>query len=64
MTDYVTLMGAEKVESAGYTMRSAAEQMQRAASSIDESLARHQRFLDDWLTRLEAALEKAQPASE
>ena len=64
MTDYVTLMGVEKVESAGYTMRSAADQMQRAASSIDESLARHQRFLDDWLTRLEAALEKAQPASE
>lgn len=49
---YVTLLGAEQVQSAGNTMRSAADQMQRAASSIDEALARHQRFLDDWLARL------------
>jgi len=57
MADYVTLMGAEQVQSAGNRMSSAAEQMSRAASSIDESLRQHQRFLDDWLQRFEATLD-------
>ena len=56
MTDYITLMGAEAVQSAGYAMKGAAEQMSRAASNIDQSLIMHQRFMDDWLRRLEAAI--------
>jgi IS30 family transposase len=55
---YMTLLGAEQVQSAGQTMRSAAEQMQRAASTIDESLERHRRFLDDWLTRFSEVMER------
>jgi predicted small secreted protein len=53
---YMTLLGAEQVQSAANTMRSAAEDMQRAASSIDETFRRHHMFMDDWLSRLEAVL--------
>jgi hypothetical protein len=55
---YVELIGAEQVRSAANTMVGAADQMSRAAGSIDESLRMHQRFLDDWLQRFEAAIEK------
>ena len=47
MAEYVTLMGAEQVQSAGVRMSSAAEEMRHAAASIEDSLTRHQRFLDD-----------------
>jgi hypothetical protein len=56
MSEYMTLMGAEQVQSAGRSMQSAAEQMTRSASVIDEALARHQRFLDDWLVRFTDAV--------
>ena len=56
MPDYMTLMGAEDVSRAGHRMVAAAEQMSRAAGTIDDSLFRHQRFLEDWLQRLEAVL--------
>lgn len=58
MADYVHLLGAEDVRNAGWAMREAASDMQRAASSIDEALQRHQRFLDDWLLRFEAVADK------
>jgi hypothetical protein len=54
MSNHITLIGAETVQSAGFAMSRAAEQMQRAANTIEESLQRHERFLDDWLLRLEA----------
>ena len=53
---YMTLMGAEQVQSAGRQMSSAADQMSRAAASIDETMHRQRLFMDDWLQRLEAAL--------
>lgn len=56
MAEYITLVGAEDVRSAASTMRSAADQMERAASSISHSLECHQRFLDDWLSRLDGML--------
>jgi hypothetical protein len=56
---YVTLIGAEQVQSAANRMSDAAEQMSRAAMSIDATVERHQRFLDDWLQRFEAALASA-----
>ena len=56
MADYVTLLGAEQVSSAGSQMSRAADRMQSAASSIDQSLFQHQRFMDDWLQRFEAIL--------
>jgi len=56
MAEYVHLIGAEDVRSAASTMSSAAHEMQRAASSIEHSLECHQRFLDDWLIRLDGML--------
>lgn len=58
---YMTLMGAEQVQSAASRMSSAADEMQRAASTIDGALDRHQRFLEDWLQRFEAAMERRLP---
>jgi len=57
----IFLMGSEDVSKAGYSMRDAAATMRSAASSIDESLRQHQRFLDDWLQRFEAALTQGVP---
>lgn len=56
MSSYITLLGAEQVQSAASTMRSAAEEMSRAASSIDYSLQQHRQFMDDWLARLEEVM--------
>lgn len=58
MSEYIHLVGAEQVQSAANTMRSAADEMKSAASSIDYALTAHQRFMDDWLQRFEAALER------
>ncbi len=52
----IHLHGSEDVSRAGHNMRSAAEDMQRAAANIDHSLMIFQRFLDDWLQRFEATL--------
>lgn len=62
--DYITLMGADDVKSAGYTMRAAAMQMQQAASSIEYVLGRHEQFLDDWLLRFESALDRLTEVGE
>lgn len=56
--EYIHLMGAEQVQSAGNTMRSAADTMERAASNIDGALYRHQQFLEDWLQRLAEVMEQ------
>ncbi len=59
MSDYITLLGSEGVEKAGYTMRSAAENMNRAATSIDSTLERFQRYMDEYLQRFEQILKEA-----
>jgi hypothetical protein len=56
MAEYITLLGTEDVQKAGSSMRSAAEGMQSAASSLEDSLSRHRQFMDDWLMRLEEAI--------
>lgn len=53
----IYLQGSEDVRSAGSAMREAAQQMNNAASSIQFTLEQNQRFLDDWLQRLEAVVE-------
>jgi hypothetical protein len=58
MADYVTLLGAEQVQSAAHTMQAAAVDMTRAAGTIDWALNRNQQFMDDWLMRFEQALAK------
>ena len=62
--EFVTLMGAEDVRSAGSSIKSAAEEMSRAAGSINETLMAHQRFLDDWLYRFEEILTANKPLHE
>lgn len=56
MSNYVTLIGSEEVSRAGYTMRDAAHEMNGAAGRIEYALEQHQRFMDDWLTRLSETL--------
>ncbi|KAF1008942.1 MAG: hypothetical protein GAK28_00574 [Luteibacter sp.] len=55
MADYVTLLGAEQVQSAGHCMARAAEDMQQASYSISESVDRLTRALDEHASRIEAA---------
>ena len=57
MSDYVNLLGAEDVARAGRSIQSAAEEMRRAASSIDETMSRSRQFMDDWLERLRGIIE-------
>lgn len=54
--EYVHLVGAESVSSAGVQMRQAADEFKQAASNIAYALQQHQSFLDNWLTRLDEIL--------
>ena len=56
--EHINLLGSEDVYRAGTMMQQAATEMTRAASSIEESLQMHQRFLDDWLSRFEDILKE------
>lgn len=58
MADYVTLLGAEDVRSAANTMSRAADTMRSAASNFDSTMDRHQRFMDEWMTRFESAIDR------
>lgn len=61
MTDkYITLIGAEQVQSAAFTISNAAREMKEAASCIDETMRQHRQFLEDWLSRLEAVIKKGE----
>jgi len=57
----VHLSGAEDVRSAGCAMQHAGEAMQQAADSFDDALERNRRWMEEWLSRFEAAIEKADP---
>lgn len=57
MSDYVTLLGTERVESAARTMSAAADRMAQAASSIYESNVRLQQILEEHTLRFERAIE-------
>ncbi|WP_375249508.1 hypothetical protein [Sphingomonas sp.] len=56
MSQYITLVGAEEVSRAASQMQSAASAMSGAASYFESVFAQHQRFMDDWLTRLDGTL--------
>jgi len=56
--DRIILVGAQEVEHAGSAMREAAASMKQTASSLEWALTQHQRHMDDWLQRFEAALEQ------
>lgn len=57
MSEYIHLIGAEQVQSAGNAMRNAADEMKQVAISIEDSLFRQRVFLEDWLIRFQAALD-------
>ena len=54
----IVLIGAEDVRSAGYTIKSAAADIEQAVINLEGVLFQHQRFMDDWLQRFEYILEK------
>lgn len=56
MSQYVTLLGAEEVSRAAGRMQAAADEMRSVAFNLDSILERHQRFMDDWLIRLDGTL--------
>lgn len=56
MTDTMLLLGVEDMRAAGRQMQSAAEQMNHAAHEIEDSLDRHRRWMDEWLSRFEQAV--------
>lgn len=56
MSQYVTLLGAEEVSRAASRLQSAADDMRSAAANLDSILERQQRFMDDWLNRLDGTL--------
>jgi hypothetical protein len=55
------LLGAEQVERAASSMNAAADKMQQAARDMDYVLGNHQRFMNDWLERLQNVLEEIMP---
>jgi hypothetical protein len=55
MADYMTLLGAEDVKSASRQMQSAADDMNRAASSIDASVTRLDQILSEAIARFDTA---------
>lgn len=61
MANYITLLGAEDIRRAGNAMQAAAEEMMRGTGYQQEALQQHQRFMDDWLSRFETAIERLVP---
>lgn len=55
MTPVVHLDGAEQVSHAAQRMTQAAQEISSAAGRMEYALQQHQRFLDEWLSRWEAA---------
>ena len=55
----IHLIGAKSVEKAGYAIRGAAEDMNRAVANMQYAFEQHQRFLDEWLGRLETLIAEA-----
>ena len=60
MSGSVYLVGADEVANAGLNMRNAADTMEQASHRVSDALYRHQQFMDDWLSRLEAIMTNTQ----
>jgi len=59
MPEYVTLLGTEEVSRASNNMRSAADEMNRAASSIDSALFNFLQRFSEQVDRLVALQEES-----
>ncbi len=51
------MINTEEILRAANIMRQAAEDMNRASNNMQYSLEAHQRFMDDWLGRVEQNLD-------
>ncbi len=60
MSDYVTLIGAETVQSAASSMHRAADKMQGAANARAATAERQERFMRQFLDDFEVLLRRAQ----
>lgn len=58
MVEYMHLIGAEDVRAASNNMRQAADDMQRAAGSISDTLEAQRRYMDEWIGRFESAVKE------
>lgn len=50
------LIGSDDVKRAARDINTSAEEIKLAASTISYALERHERFMEDWLGRLEAVM--------
>ena len=64
MSGNIYLQGSETVHDAASIMSSAADRMQSAASSMDDSLTRQRQWMDEWLDRFENILKEASHAND
>lgn len=62
MADYTTLMGAEKVESAGRAISGAADSMRSSASTMLDAAEQIRRTLDDFMIQFRETLDQHQLA--
>lgn len=60
----VYLHGSDDVARAGRNIDSAASTIERAASSFGWEFEKHQRFLDDWLSRFAAEIDRLKATPE
>lgn len=64
MSEYVNLIGAEDVRSAGASMREAAEKMRSACESLSWSLDQHKRTMDRLIELMEESAQREIAAKE
>jgi hypothetical protein len=65
MTEYCHLVGADDVSRAGYVMRDAAAEMNKAAGLFNESITFHlNNRMEEWVARIEAAADRITTALE
>ena len=56
--EYINLNGSDDVRAAASVMQSAANEMKNAAYIIQESLQKHEAFMQTWLYDLQQMLER------
>lgn len=56
--DSIYLTGSEDVRSAGGTISAASQRFQQAANQMDSSMSAFMQFMNGWMDRLEAAIER------
>ena len=58
MPENIHLLGSEQVSNAAYSIRESVEQFKLAVGWFGDAVTQQQRYMEEWLQRFEAALEK------